>query len=398
MSVGDVDEKRLRRELAKVRTRLERRPHAPSWREFEPMARVLHWLGDPQAAGYFRRAAADRAPRADEASWCLAVGNYYRLAGDHRPAGECLERAHGAIVEVPSNGSSEFTYKTDSAYLLGRYEEVAAIGERWGNEHVPMVALSRARLAADARLSREVAEELSEYIRRYRLGLNETGSVLHAWDRLEFALRDSMELEGRSAEGLAPLELLRRVQEGQGPQREEPTRTRLTKARVMRILDGQEEEPDLSYADLAGMDLSGVDFTNAILMGADLGGPDLSGAVFVEANLSGADLRRANLEGAQLQQADLSRAKLEGADLGAVEDKNLTYVSLSGTDLSGSDLSSADLRLADLSGANLRGANLSAANLNGADFAAADLTGADLREAQAEHADFEDAIMDDALT
>jgi hypothetical protein len=291
-------------------------------------------------------------------------------------------------VEVPSSGSSKFTYKTDSAYLLGRYEEVAAIGERWGNEHAPMVALSRARLAADAGLAREVAEELSEYIRRYRLGLNETGSVLHAWDRLELALRDTMELEGRSAEGLAPLELLRRVQEGQGPQREEPTRTRLTKARVMRILDGQEEEPDLSYADLAGMDLSGVDFTNAILMGADLGGADLSGA----------DLRRANLEGAQLQQADLSRAKLEGADLGAVEDKNLTYVSLSGTDLSGSDLSSADLRLADLSGANLRGANLSAANLNGADFAAADLTGADLREAQAEHADFEDAIMDDALT
>ena len=60
VSVGDVDEKRLRRELAKVRTRLERRPHAPSWREFEPMARVLHWLGDPQAAGYFRPAA-DRA-------------------------------------------------------------------------------------------------------------------------------------------------------------------------------------------------------------------------------------------------------------------------------------------------------------------------------------------------
>jgi hypothetical protein len=149
VSVGDVDEKRLRRELAKVRTRLERRPHAPSWREFEPMARVLHWLGDPQAAGYLRRAA-DRAPRAGRgrrrASWCLAVGNYYRLAGDHRPAGEWLERAHGAIVEVPSNGSSEFTYKTDSAYLLGRYEEVAAIGERWGNEHVPMVALSRARL------------------------------------------------------------------------------------------------------------------------------------------------------------------------------------------------------------------------------------------------------------
>ena len=393
----EVDEKKLHKELANARRRLQRRSDDPSWLQLEPVARVLHWLGDPEAAGYFRRAAADRAPRADEASWCLAVGNYYRLAGDHRPAKEWLERAHGAIVEVPSDGSSEFTYKTDSAYLLGRHEEVAAIGERWGHQDVPMVALSRARLAADARLAGEVAEELSEHILRYRTSVEGTGSVLHTWDRLELALVTTMELEDRSAEGLAPLELLGRVREGQSPRRQEPTHTRLTKARVMRVLDGQEEEPDLSYADLAGMDLSGVDFTNAILMGADLGGADLSGAVFVEANLSGADLRRANLEGALLQQADLSRAKLEGADLGAVEGKNLTYANVSGTDLGGVDLGSADLRLADLSGANLRGANLNAANLGSADLTGADLTGADLRGAQVEHADFEDAIMDDAL-
>ena len=398
MSILDLDKKKLRKELAKARTRLERRPDDPSWLELEPLARVLHWLGDPEAVGCFRRAAADRAARADDASWYLAVGNYYRLAGDPRPTREWLERANRAIAEVTSGGSSGFTYKTDSAYLLGRHEEVATIGERWGNGHLPMVALSRARLAGDAGLAREVVEELSTHIRRHRITLDETGSVLHSWDRLELAIQATLELEGRSVEGLAPLELLGRVREGQDPRGEEPTRTRLTKARVMRTLDGQEEEPDLSYADLAGMDLSGVDFTNAILMGADLGGADLSGAVFVEANLSGADLRRANLEGALLQQADLSRAKLEGADLGAVEDKNLTYANLSGTDLSGSDLSSLDLRLADLSGAKLRGANLSAAKLNGADFAAADLTGADLREAQAEHADFEDAIMDDALT
>ena len=395
VSVLDVDEKRLRKELAKARTRLERRPDYPSWLELEPVARVLHWLGDPEAAGCFRRAAADRAPRADDARWYLAVGNYHRLAGDPRPAKEWLERAHGAIAEVTSGGSSGFTYKTHSAYLLGRYEEVATIGERWGHEHLPMVALSRARLAADAGLAREVVEELSTHIRRHRITLNETGSVLHSWDRLELAIQATLELEGRSVEALAPLELLGRLREGQDPREEEPTRTRLTKARVMRTLDGQDEEPDLSYADLAGMDLSGVDFTNAILMGADLGGADLSGAVFVEANLSGADLRRAKLEGTLLQQADLSRAKLEDADLGAVEDKNLTYANLSGTDLSGSDLSSVDLRLADLSGANLRGVNLSAANLSSADLTGADLTGADLRGARLEHADFEDAVMDD---
>src|ERR671917_490359 len=105
-----------------------------------------------------------------------------------------------AIAEVTSGGSSGFTYKTDSAYLLGRHEEVATIGERWGNGHLPMVALSRARLAGDAGLAREVVEDLAPHTGPHRIPLNEAGWVLPSGARLELAIRATLELEGRSVE------------------------------------------------------------------------------------------------------------------------------------------------------------------------------------------------------
>jgi hypothetical protein len=92
--------------------------------------------------------------------------------------------------------------------------------------------------------------------------------------------------------------------------------------------------------------------------------PDLSGA-----NLRGIDLRTADLNGAELFEADLS-----GADL-------------SGADLLGADLSSADLRGANLSDAVLLDANLTNALLSGANFHGVQLgvtifAGVDLREVQ----------------
>ena len=61
----------------------------------------------------------------------------------------------------------------------------------------------------------------------------------------------------------------------------------------------------LTRADLSGADLSGANFTGAILTRADLSGADLSGA-----NFTGADLTRANLSGANLYQANLYQANL----------------------------------------------------------------------------------------
>jgi len=98
----EITEKKLRKELAEAWNRLESRPGRTSWLELEPVARILHWLGDPGAATYFRQAAEDRTVRADDAGWYLAIGNYYRLAGDHEQAGEWLRRAYEAFREEPS--------------------------------------------------------------------------------------------------------------------------------------------------------------------------------------------------------------------------------------------------------------------------------------------------------
>ena len=89
---------------------------------------------------------------------------------------------------------------------------------------------------------------------------------------------------------------------------------------------------------------------------ADLKGVNLKGV-----NLSDADLKYANLYGANLYDADLRYAILEGANLGCADlrDADLRDVNLRDVNLGCVDLSGADLKGADLSGANLWDADLS---------------------------------------
>jgi TIR domain/Pentapeptide repeats (8 copies) len=98
--------------------------------------------------------------------------------------------------------------------------------------------------------------------------------------------------------------------------------------------------PDLSSADLIGMDLY-------------QGKP---GAGFTGIDLIGANLMNANLGGAQLAWSNLTGATLEGA--------NLTNVTLMSARLEGANLAKTNLTDALLGGANLLGANLSGANLD----------------------------------
>ncbi|MEM7579089.1 MAG: pentapeptide repeat-containing protein [Cyanobacteria bacterium P01_A01_bin.80] len=85
---------------------------------------------------------------------------------------------------------------------------------------------------------------------------------------------------------------------------------------------------NLIGVDLSDADLSGVDFR-----GADLNDADLSGADLSDADLSDADLSGADLSDADLSDADLSGADLSGADL---NDAILSY----GTNLIGATVSS----------------------------------------------------------
>jgi uncharacterized protein YjbI with pentapeptide repeats len=133
--------------------------------------------------------------------------------------------------------------------------------------------------------------------------------------------------------------------------------------------------PDLSGADLSGVDLddahlAGADLSRAQLIGAHLSNAGLWVTDLGYAQLSGADLSRANLNSsdltyADLRDADLSSAHLDESDL---DHAQLNRANLSRADLHKSHLTYADLTDTDLSRANLGRANLSHAELGGADF------------------------------
>ncbi len=158
---------------------------------------------------------------------------------------------------------------------------------------------------------------------------------------------------------------------------------------------------DLSFRDLAGLNLPKIDLTGAKLSGASLCGAKLMGANLSQCDLFGADLEGANLTGANLAAADLRGANLHraaltdailrGADLRAgaimsdggaggrqggaarlteaqMERSILAGANFAGCDLSGADLGDADLSGAELTGAVLVGTDLSGATLDGAAF------------------------------
>lgn len=84
------------------------------------------------------------------------------------------------------------------------------------------------------------------------------------------------------------------------------------------------------------LDLSCVNFANAVLVNANLSGAKLSGANFHEANLGGADLSWANLTEANFCRTDLYRTNLFHADL--------TNANLQGTQLAGTIFEEATLK------------------------------------------------------
>lgn len=206
---------------------------------------------------------------------------------------------------------------------------------------------------------------------------------------------------------------------------------------------GQRRKVELFAVELAGLKLTGVDLSNAVLEKSDLTGTDFTDGNFAKADLSGVDaseaqfidvtgvgcrlreafLDQADCTGADFSHGDLSEAtmtsvqgdsmKLSGAKLRETDltDALLTHgefvetrfhqaklirVNASGSDFTEASLQECDCTGADFSGAiasrsklqgsvfngaNLRGARLDDANLKDVDFTNADLEGADLRKA-----------------
>ena len=162
---------------------------------------------------------------------------------------------------------------------------------------------------------------------------------------------------------------------------------------------------NLSAAELAGHDLSGmllrrIKLDHALLRNANLAAADLQqanliGADLRGARLAGADLGAARISGANLQAADIEEAVLVGADLefAMMARAVLRRARLRGADMSGVNLDGADLREADLREVNLRGASLRQARLDHADLRAARLGGAFLNGASLRAADLRGAYL-----
>lgn len=198
------------------------------------------------------------------------------------------------------------------------------------------------------------------------------------------------------------------------------------------------KEP-FEHENLSGLDLSGLDFSNAIcrntnfekanlkevnFSGADLSGSNLArcglaelnfqGAKLVNADLSGADLSSADLRDAVLDDADFSAAVLENARLdnvhgfrtifvtAALKEAQFADATLEEADFEGADLESVNFERAVLRDASVEGTQGKGINMQGADLTGLhasegpDFTGGLFKGAQAGGSIWEDALLEGA--
>ncbi len=148
------------------------------------------------------------------------------------------------------------------------------------------------------------------------------------------------------------------------------------RAKVVEMLAGNEPFDGL---DLAGVDLSDLDFSNR----------SLSATVLKGANLARCSFAGAKLEGVVLARADLTEARFVGADL--------TMADLAGATAPRADFTGANLDEADFTAADLEGAVLDEAHGESTQLARCRLVGAQLRGASLRDADFTAANLDGAV-
>ena len=141
---------------------------------------------------------------------------------------------------------------------------------------------------------------------------------------------------------------------------------------------------------LVNADVSFGTFIRTIFAQADLSGTNFSNAILTEANLIGANLTNTNFMSALLTLAILSTATLISADL---SDANLVLATVIYADFTGANLSNANASGVNLAFSNLTQANLSNANLTGANLANATLVNTNLTET-----DLTDAILDGVIS
>ena len=143
------------------------------------------------------------------------------------------------------------------------------------------------------------------------------------------------------------------------------------------------ELPDLSDANLEGIDLEGVNLSNANLRQAKLRATKLLGADLTSADLGADDMGRTDLGDTQLAGASFRCANLQAATFkhSNLQSTDLTFADLTHCNFTHANLSDAELVGADLGHANLSFANLRGTALGYVDFNQSTLSNADLTNA-----------------
>jgi uncharacterized protein YjbI with pentapeptide repeats len=152
---------------------------------------------------------------------------------------------------------------------------------------------------------------------------------------------------------------------------------------------GRREALDHLYS--RGINLRGLDGSNAYFGDIHLKGADLRWANLSRANLDGADLEGVNLQGANLRFASLRNAKLRGAILERAE--------VLGTDFSGADLREVNMRNAVLETAQtiFKGAMIDHADMREISYTDIPQIKKGIAAALATSRDWKTAAMDETL-
>ncbi|MCK4558641.1 MAG: pentapeptide repeat-containing protein [Calditrichia bacterium] len=149
-----------------------------------------------------------------------------------------------------------------------------------------------------------------------------------------------------------------------------------------------ELRPNLSKANLVGLNFNGKNLTRVNFNEAKLTGSDLRGTSLIEADFRKAELSNSNFVGLYLTGVSFRYANLTNANF---IDANFSMTDFRKANLKGVNFSMTDLSLIDLSGANLVNSNLNGVNLYMAKLNEANLSGANLMGALLVDTHFENA-------
>jgi uncharacterized protein YjbI with pentapeptide repeats len=159
-------------------------------------------------------------------------------------------------------------------------------------------------------------------------------------------------------------------------------------------------EMDFSGSLMTDADLQNSSFTKAVLIQVDFTGAQLMGAGFNQAHIENSVFARASLQGASFDNAVIKNVDFQGADFSGQNLSGVVFdgcrfdgANFSGAKLTDSKLTKASIIKAKFENSVLDGADLSSSNLTGGDFKGASLKKTMLNKAQMSQTNLRDADL-----